>query len=313
MNKIRVSLTGGLGNQLFQLACALSYGNQIELITGLGNPRVSKIGHVDIGGFALPSSVIFEDHIKYTWLSKKAVGYLLRSGLEPNFIEKIWGFSLIAKTLGSIILTLDSKRITIICNSKDVGFSTLNTMGSSTLLVGYFQTGNWAEKSATLQILKNIHLKNLNEVVELYKIKAKVDLPLIVHIRLGDYKFEPKFGALENEYYEKALKIEMAKNVYKRIWIFSDEPKEALNYIPAEYINFCDLIDYPDLSSAEVMEIMRLGYGYIIANSTFSWWGAFLTYNDNAPVIAPEPWFKSLKSPNEILPKNWLTLAPWSN
>jgi len=313
LNKIRVSLTGGLGNQLFQLACALSNGNQIELITGLGNPRVSKIGHVDIGGFALPSSVIFEDHIKYTWLSKKAVGYLLRAGLEPKFVEKIWGFSLIAKTLGSIILTLDSKRRTIICNSKDVGFSKLNTAGSSTLLVGYFQTCKWAEKLATLQILKNIHLKNLNEVVELYKIKAKVDLPLIVHIRLGDYRYEPKFGALENKYYEKALKIEMAKGVYKRIWIFSNEPKEALNYIPAEYINLCDLIDYPDLSSAEVMEIMRLGYGYIIANSTFSWWGAFLTYNDNAPVIAQEPWFKSLKSPNEILPKNWLTLAPWSN
>ena len=65
-------------------------------------------------------------------------------------------------------------------------------------------------------------------------------------------------------------------------------------------------------STAVTFEIMRLGFGYVIANSCFSWWSAFLRYDKNAKVIAPETWFKALESPKCLFPSDWsLTQSTW--
>jgi hypothetical protein len=50
---------------------------------------------------------------------------------------------------------------------------------------------------------------------------------------------------------------------------------------------------------------MRYGSSYIIANSSFSWWGAYLRKNQNAPVYAPNKWFKGMDDPDQLLPPDW--------
>jgi len=60
-----------------------------------------------------------------------------------------------------------------------------------------------------------------------------------------------------------------------------------------------------DNSSASTLEAMRFGRGYVIANSTFSWWGAYLSHTDHAEVIAPDPWFQGMDSPDSLIPRNW--------
>jgi hypothetical protein len=50
---------------------------------------------------------------------------------------------------------------------------------------------------------------------------------------------------------------------------------------------------------------MRYFSGYVISNSTFAWWAAFLRHNQEVPVYAPDPWFKMINDPKMLIPENW--------
>jgi hypothetical protein len=90
------------------------------------------------------------------------------------------------------------------------------------------------------------------------------------------------------------------------IWIFSDEIARAKELIEVDLdSNLVRWIEEVDQSPASTMELMRHGVGYVIANSTFSWWAAYLSYNTGSPVIAPDPWFKEIEEPAGLIPPSW--------
>jgi hypothetical protein len=60
------------------------------------------------------------------------------------------------------------------------------------------------------------------------------------------------------------------------------------------------------LTASENLELMRLAKGFIIANSTFSWWGAFLSREKNCLVTYPSPWFSDLANPPMLFPEKWV-------
>jgi hypothetical protein len=306
--KNRYVITGGLGNQLFQYAAAISLeskvSSQIELEMRLGKPR-STNGIPDLEYFELKDT-----KIRTNWSSilNRALGLSLRNNLiQPSqrripFSRKMT--QRVLSALGSLIM----KKPTLLHSPSNLGWDLNFTSGHGyRLVIGYFQSYKYATSSqSTFETLRGLKLKKESPQVLKYRELSILQSPLVVHVRRGDYVGEALFGILAPEYYQDTIKSAYSTGRYKKIWLFSDDFVEAATCIPEELVGEVIQIDEIDNSPASTLQVMRFGKGYVIANSSYSWWGAFLSVNLDPEVHAPSPWFKGMPSPNEILPPSWV-------
>ena len=131
-----------------------------------------------------------------------------------------------------------------------------------------------------------------------------------VHVRRGDYvsnKNAAKFHGLTGVDYYKAVVKEMAKRVKNpKLYIFSDDPEWC-----KQNLKFTQLTTYisHNTDGSEDMRLMKACKHNIIANSSFSWWGAWLNENPNKIVIAPKQWFSHSESnTKDVIPDSWQKL-----
>jgi Glycosyl transferase family 11 len=302
-----VPLTGGLGNQLFQCAAGMAYSNERQVIfeCSLGRPRLNQARVPQICDFNLPESIATDRLNVGSSFFSKVFGYNLRSGIIPSKFEKLAIIRHATNLLSTLFLSLALKSRFAIRVNRGVGFSSINVPSGNCLLVGYFQSYIWPSAGNVQSELQNISLKTSSQEFQTYRDLAIKERPLVVHIRLGDYKSESGFGIPGDAYYEEAISEMYGSGNYSKIWLFSDEPGEALRKIPLRYRDQVRVVPEISNSASQTLEVMRHGRGYVIANSTFSWWGAFLTYTQSARVIAPSPWFKGMSSPALLIPPNW--------
>jgi hypothetical protein len=92
---------------------------------------------------------------------------------------------------------------------------------------------------------------------------------------------------------------------FSSIWVFTDSPNEIQEYLPPDRSTKVFIVP-GDLNTAETFELMRSAKAYIIANSTFSWWAAYLSYTKNPIIYAPDPWFKNIEDPASLIPSHWI-------
>lgn len=132
-----------------------------------------------------------------------------------------------------------------------------------------------------------------------------------LHIRRGDYVNDKKTKAVHDvcglEYYEKAIDIIKAEVNNPTFFIFSDDidwvAKNLEITSPAFWVSNLEGKDFEELI------LMSKCKHNIIANSTFSWWGAWLNKNPNKIVVAPKQWFTNKTSEDiNILPKTWVQI-----
>jgi hypothetical protein len=132
-----------------------------------------------------------------------------------------------------------------------------------------------------------------------------------IHIRRGDYINNPKtqefHGNCSLEYYYNAMSIMASKIQKPHFFIFSDD---------CEWVKKNFTLDYPmsimdfngEEKDYEDLRLMTQCKHHIIANSTFSWWGAWLCSNRNKIVIAPRNWLKKSEIKTDIYPNSWILL-----
>jgi hypothetical protein len=308
-------LTGGLGNQLFQFAAAFSLtgGKGFSIETQLGKPRLNFAGEPEIFSFSLINTWKLTQNFCFNNFYSKISGFKLRTGIIPTRLEEL---PLVSQSMSAIINMLMSiaykKRLKVIA-SKGVGYCDVRfESDQSTYLIGYFQSWRWAYEPRVLNQLKLLSPIDRSVDLEYWHHLSKSEKPLVVHFRLGDYKLEDSFGIPELEYYENAIQQAWKSGNFNKIWIFSDEIDSAKERFNLKELEMARWIDTSKESSANALEIMRFGAGYVIANSSFSWWAAVLSHSENPGVIAPYPWFKSLEEPLDLIPKNWTRIAAWN-
>ncbi len=126
---------------------------------------------------------------------------------------------------------------------------------------------------------------------------------LIVHVRRTDYLKSTGFTILDKNYY-KCARAFFPK--ISAIFLFSDDPEWVKGLFPDEKVI---VVSGHGLTDAEELMLMSCGNNFIIANSTFSWWGAWLSQAKDKTVVAPKKWFtKKLwwRANRDIIPDPWI-------
>jgi hypothetical protein len=178
-------------------------------------------------------------------------------------------------------------------------------------LIGYWHSEKYFKNYKEV-IKKEFKLKTQsNEVFKKTKNKILSSNSISIHFRRGDYvtntEANKNMGTCSMEYYKRSINFIKKKIENSTFFIFSDDTQWV-----KDNFNFnLNVVYVSDNNFTEYEELMLMSYckHNIIANSTFSWWGAWLNSNQNKIIIAPKKWYQN-KSRNQkdILPSNWIKL-----
>lgn len=285
---VTVKIVGGLGNQMFQYA----YAKALQQKGYNVNLDISAFETYTLhGGYGLHS---------YNIDLKIAHKNELNKFITVGFISKIRNK---LKIKNSKIITettlLFEKKFLNIENNKYID--------------GYFQTEKYFSNirdvilhQFTIKDKISNYSKDMKYAIEHANISASL------HIRRGDYLSSLNsniHGTCNLEYYKKAIIFLNSKFGEINYFIFSDDMawvKENLKIDQAIYIDSKEKrIPHEDIY------LMSLCDHNIIANSTFSWWGAWLNQNNEKIVIAPKRWFNDEgleKQSKDIISEDWVRL-----
>ena len=132
-----------------------------------------------------------------------------------------------------------------------------------------------------------------------------------LHVRRGDYlkgKFKNMYASCNVEYYVSAVQLLRKKQPNIKIFAFSDEPDWIVKNLVPEIGPMEVVCHNVGSSSANDMRLMSLADHHIIANSSFSWWGAWLNPSKEKIVIAPKTWFAGGRQTPTLLPISWIRI-----
>jgi hypothetical protein len=303
---IVVSLNGGLGNQMFQYAAgkALAERHGVELA-------------LDLGGFRKHALRSFLLHRLRVPEAEPAVA--AECGVEKpptRFVRGLWQ-QRIYRVLGRVGLP----RVALSANSYYEPFfhhdAAFEALGPQTSLFGYFQSERYFASIA--KPLRDWFSPREPFAEAASGVLARIEgsrLPISVHVRRGDYlnrRTAGIHGILGESYYSKAVgRLECAVGQEAELFVFSDDPaaaEQVLNFLPkSRLIHVCGDPARP----WEDMALMARCRHHVIANSSFSWWGAWLNRAPDKIVIAPRAWFTPsvLRKRNtaDLYPPGWLVV-----
>ena len=186
------------------------------------------------------------------------------------------------------------------------------SFGENCYLDGFWQCENYFKE--VVNVLKNdfscrFTLDKFNVDMEA---KIRAANAVSIHIRRGDYIHNAtakKFhGICSLDYYKKAVELISKKLTDPHFFIFSDDMQWVANNFNVDFPS--TIVDINNGNSgAKDIQLIRSCKHHIIANSSFSWWGAWLGNFNGKIVIAPKVWFADLSvDTSTILPETWYKL-----
>jgi hypothetical protein len=298
-NKICFNLVGGIGNQLFIYFA----GQYVEYFS---------------------EKKVFYRHITLSKNDSIHTSSILDLDIEINLLR----YSRARQKLNTFMLMLDRRIQTLLkktsladgvfpSNSyfpEHYGYDeNLLSNIHKKQIYGYFQAAFYYEKTCPNLRFK-FALKNPSEQFLKDSAVATSILPIMLHIRRGDYVKNPQIGILSRQYYEMAIEKVEAHIGERQIWVFSDDIDSArnlLNFLPDSRFRFINTGYYN--SDSESLALMTKGLGLITSNSTFSYWAGVFSKNADI-IVVPSKWFRAQTDPEGLVPESWTKVrSSWAN
>jgi hypothetical protein len=309
-----VYLFGGLGNQLFQIANGLAKrksGDQLTLLYDRDSTRINSNGLPEASTYIsnCGAEVMFTE-VQLFGPNRRILNLAIRISTGHDLLMGIGWFGRGLRIVVEKLLSVIFNRSYSVCIADNVGGFENSKRGSSQLFIGYAQCSEYAVKLKELLGNKMPISGSLSSKAEALISQCKLSRPIIVHVRLGDYSNEPMFGLLSRDYFLGALGLFSSEIRSREVWVFSNNLVDAKELLGQDFATNFLFINDEELTSTEVLETMRHGSGFVISNSTFSWWAAYLAHDVNAQVIAPQKWYKKYPTPKGIYPSSWVRFCP---
>ena len=285
---IYLRLMGGLGNQLFQYAAGRSLADRLGVELVLDDRYVvRKSNHT---GLALDAF-----NVRARLMDK-----LERQAFSEVKIRLARWFKKLIRPLGKVFWETQHNHDT-----------SINTVSAGQLLIGFWQSEAY---------MHNMHQLRLDLVLKAplsapaQKVSEVIDAveSVALHVRRGDYLKDQKtitrHGACSQSYYQNAVDYVLAKKPMAEFFVFSDDTQWVKAHLKLPHQ--CTYVSAVNIAAEEDLVLMSGCKHQIIANSTFSWWGAWLNNSCDKIVVCPTPWFDDNNIvTKDLLPANWHQLA----
>lgn len=291
-NKIVIRYMGGLGNQMFQYAFRCNFEKRNKIIK-------DDISFYENNPNAMPFEL------------KNSFPKIILEEAEKRDIDNFW----VQKKNRSYIKKIKNKLFPYTRifqeEKKELFYDPKILKVQSAYITGYWQNYRYVQNVKEL----------LNERFEFPRIENEKILKLIefmtnnnsvsLHIRAGDYLLPQNIEIFGNictlQYYKDAIRKITEQVKTPMFFVFSNDISWCKQNISLENVIWMDEISLPEHDDWVEMYLMSCCKHNIIANSSFSWWAAWLNRNPQKIVVAPKQWLKSVEK-EDMCPIEWIRI-----
>jgi glycosyl transferase family 11 len=306
MPTVVARLVGGLGNQMFQYAAgrslAVRTGARLVLdATSFTLPRAPRTFALE--GYALAAETRFDGYPHPPRLS--AVQF--PAAHRPSWIDRA---ARLLRVKNIPLGRAAGKNSFSVFNQRSFDFDRrFSQCGPQTYLVGFWQSERFFADVAPLVRQELTYQRPPDPANAEWLARIRAANAVCVHVRHGDYLLPAHFehhGVCSADYYRRSMALIRERVTDPRFFIFSDDWPWCREHLAAADAVIIDA-NKPDAAQDE-LRLMAACRHHIIANSSLSWWGAWLGASTGQVVVAPTPWFTHRPATPDLFPAGWVTL-----
>lgn len=294
---IIAKLMGGLGNQMFQYAFARS----LAIKHGVE--------------FKLDTTLLYDNTLgeKFTVRSLGLSHFNTKLNIASNTEIENYRKGKLFKILDLFYLNLSLKFNKLYIREPFFRFyQKALSAPKDSYLDGYWQSEKYFNEIRKELLNDFTVVSELSPETKKLAERIKSEEAVSIHVRRGDYlsitENQAIYSICNEGYYFSAMKKIAEINKEVVFYVFSDEPEWFKENINTNYIVHF-VTHNTGINSYQDLYLMTLCKHNIIANSSFSWWGAWLNQNSKKVVIAPKNWFIDKKrDTRDLIPKAWIQL-----
>lgn len=283
---ILVRLKGGLGNQMFQYAAgrALADRHGVELLLDSRFFASYKLHAYGLDRLAISSRHASLDELeRWPIWQRKPLRIVQRLGIKtrwycpPQFgYDRLW-----------------------------------SSLGDDLMIDGYFQSEKYFASIADVLTREFTPKDSLSASNNAIREQAQQTESVMIHVRRGDYVTDPKtlatHGVCSPAYYDASIQYLRERLIDPQFFVFSNDMEWARENL--DLGKNAIYVEGNEKSPEIDIYLMTQCSHHVVANSSFSWWGAWLSRDPCKLVVAPKHWFVTDKlNADELVPSGWVRL-----